>query len=471
MKLFRKSGDKVELLIYPHENIRKGDYISIKDRDKDLSLLIQVIDITYIDAPGILEELIREGILENTVIVNGDLMDVGRASVILKDTRLAIGVIRGTITGGNYSHIYLDLPSRAFSRVSKVSTSDVLKIVNNGSIDLPVYIGEDSNGSPIKISSRGLDGCLTLITGMKGVGKSHLAKLIAMNLIRYGAPVLIFDLNGEYLGLMDINGVELLEGGVNLWFTLEYLGRETVLDILVNVLGLPGVSANMFNEVWESMKRRGYEITIDNLINFISLAVKNMMIKDALISRLMILSNARFIVSEKSKLTRIEDILARGKGFIINLKSLSSIERRILVEIFLSKLVELLERKAINPLFLFAEEAHLYIRDTYWEDIITRMRHFGLFVIFITNQPDTLKHEVFRQLDNLFIFRFMNEKDLDMLSRISNIDGDTVKSIARDLDRGQVLIVGEVVKWMPIVANVSPISFDPMGETRRVFNS
>ncbi len=86
------------------------------------------------------------------------------------------------------------------------------------------------------------------------------------------------------------------------------------------------------------------------------------------------------------------------------------------VELILSKLVELLEQKAIPPVFLLSEEAHLYLRDTYWEDLITRMRHFGVFTTFVTNQPDAIKQEIYRQADNIFLYNFSNEADLNLVS-------------------------------------------------------
>ena len=72
-------------------------------------------------------------------------------------------------------------------------------------------------------------------------------------------------------------------------------------------------------------------------------------------------------------------------------------------------MVDLLERSLIKPIFLFAEENSFVVKDTYWEDIITRMRHFGIFTTFVTNQPDALSDGIYRQVDNIFLFNFMND--------------------------------------------------------------
>ncbi len=42
---------------------------------------------------------------------------------------------------------------------------------------------------------------VNVITGVKGSGKSHLAKVILLQLIEHGAPCLVFDINREYIHL------------------------------------------------------------------------------------------------------------------------------------------------------------------------------------------------------------------------------------------------------------------------------
>ena len=53
----------------------------------------------------------------------------------------------------------------------------------------------------------------------------------------------------------------------------------------------------------------------------------------------------------------------------------------------LSKVTQLLEFGIIRPLLLFAEEAHLYLKDTFWDDIVTRMRHLGIFTCLLYTSP------------------------------------------------------------------------------------
>ena len=139
------------------------------------------------------------------------------------------------------------------------------------------------------------------------------------------------------------------------------------------------------------------------------------------------------------------------------------------VELILSKLVELLEHRKIPPVFLLSEEAHLYLRDTYWEDLITRMRHFGVFATFVTNQPDAIKQEIYRQADNIFLYNFSNDSDLSLVSQASMVDTDTVRSIVRTLPPRMCLALGHVVSNLPILVSVDAFDSPPTGLTRLFF--
>ena len=153
------------------------------------------------------------------------------------------------------------------------------------------------------------------------------------------------------------------------------------------------------------------------------------------------------------------------------MRNTSTIDRQIVVEYVLGKLVDSLTAWQLRAVFLFAEEAHLYLRETYWDDIVTRMRHFGIFTTFITNQPDTIRESIYRQADNIFLFNFTNEHDLDVVSRAARVDAETVRSIARDLPPQHCLTLGKVVRDFPMVTRVRTLDLKTMGETRLFFKN
>jgi len=97
------------------------------------------------------------------------------------------------------------------------------------------------------------------------------------------------------------------------------------------------------------------------------------------------------------------------------------------------------------------------------------MRHFGIFPTFITNQPDAIKDGIYRQADNIFLFNFTSDLDLDMISRASTTDSLSIKSIVKNLDRGSCLVLGKVVHDFPVLIKTKKSEFNSLGQTKLFF--
>ncbi len=244
-----------------------------------------------------------------------------------------------------------------------------------------------------------------------------------------------------------------------------------MLNILVHALNLPGTSTREFRRIWRSLQQRR-AFTLQELGEAIRSWKCNKHVRDALFSRYYSLLNSGFFTDNVAEAMTFEEFFGenqKGGALILNLRDVSSVDRQIVVEYTLGKLMELLSQWKVRAVFLFAEEAHLYLRETYWDDIVTRMRHFGVFTTFVTNQPDTIRENIYRQADNIFLFNFTNERDLETVSRAARVDSETVKSIARDLPPHHCLILGKTVKDFPMVAKVKALDVRTMGHTRLFF--
>ena len=161
--------------------------------------------------------------------------------------------------------------------------------------------------------------------------------------------------------------------------------------------------------------------------------------------------------------------MKKGGVLVFNLRELPSSFRKIVVEFMLSKLCRLLEQWVMRAVFLFAEEAHLYLRETYWEDIVTRMRHLGIFATFITNQPNSIDESIYRQADNIFLFNFTNENDLAAVSKATTIDAETINVLAKELPPQHCLAMGKIVDDFPLILKINPLDVKTMGHTRLFF--
>lgn len=428
--------------------------------------------------PGIEEDLLRDLLLEEVIDLRSN---PGYESITqrVKDVKLLRSKVRGTLTSDGLDLSTDWIPSRTLSVVEKVEGDEL------GSTALEdrgpsIGIGETSGGYPVKIPVSSLDGSLTLILGKKGSGKSHLAKLMVNGLADNGAYVLAFDINNEYIGLVRnkdgspsrlARKIVLLEPGTTLKFDLRYMGKGVISSVFRNALGLPSVSLRELIRIWNYLEGYGH-LSFSSLGDYITRWRTNEMIREALLSRYYTLASTGMIMDSDDGGFSFEDTVAElkeGGIMVVLLAGISPVARRIVVEAMLSKLLELLHSRSIPPMFILAEEAHMYIRETYWEDLVTRMRHYGAFTIFVTNQPDALEDLIYRQADNFFLFGYTNKKDIDLISRLSATDAETLEGVIPTLRRGSCLVIGKATNWLPVVVNVKDTEFESLGRTRLFF--
>jgi hypothetical protein len=484
MKILSKSGDEIILLAVTNDFANKGDYFIIEDFNLNKKLLVQIYDEEYLSSQSLADEIIKDEVIGKYSPENiFDPLEINNLSQIIRDVRLFRTKIRGSIDKSDSLSADVDwVPSRVYSKIIKIGYNEI-KSLTKRSLQYPIPIGKSGNDAQIfEIYAEDLDGKLNIITGKKETGKSHLSKILIKNLIQYGAYVIVFDLNNEYSGLLFNNDggtssindkLLLLEPGKELKFDLRYCGKPSISNMLKNALDMPAASLREFFRIWDSLENKKM-LGLDELGHAFSTWNINELVRDALLSRFHIIDSSRLFSFNPSngkgfEFEELIKIKRKGAGMIINMSRVSPVVRRMIVEIVMSKLIDLLEKSLIPPIFIFAEEAHLYIRDTYWEDLITRMRHFGIYTTFITNQPDALNDTIYRQVDNIFLFNFTNDTDLEKISKVSLLDNSTIKSLVKTLSHRNCLSIGKVVSNLPMVVKVDSVDMVTLGETKKFF--
>ena len=476
MKILSKNGNELLLLAMKEDSAAKGDYLLIEDRNR--SMVVQVYDEEYLSSQALIEDIVKEEVVNASSMENlHDPLNIGSLSRLVRDARVFRAKIRASVTDGKLSSDVTWLPSRVESKIRRITMKELDSLLGRCGV-FPIPVGRASHEEEFEIYAEDLDGKLTVITGKKESGKSHLSKMLIKTLVQYGAFVVVFDLNNEYGGLgwsragipSSINQqVKVLEPGKTLRFTLDYCGKTAISGMLKNALDMPAASLREFLRIWDWCESK-QSLSIDAIGNAVNTWNINELVRDALVSRYHVIQSSRLFINGERGL-QFEDIISgkSGAAMIINMGEVSPTVRRMVVELVLSKIVDLLEHKQIPPIFLFAEEAHIYIRDTYWEDIITRMRHFGIYTTFITNQPDAISDGIYRQVDNIFLFNFTNDNDLDKISKVSLADNDTIRSIVRTLPQRHCLAIGKAVCDLPVVIKVAAAEVLMLGETKKFF--
>lgn len=485
MKILSKSGDEILLLAVTNDFANKGDYFIIEDGNTNKKLLVQFYDEEYFSSSSLVDEIIKDEVISKFSSENiFDPLEISNLSQIIRDVRIFKTKIRGSINEYNQLSTDVDwVPSRVNSTIVKIGLKEINTILNKN-MKYPISLGTcGSDNQDFEIYAEDLDGKLNIITGKKETGKSHLSKILMKSLVQYGAFVIIFDLNNEYSGLSYnlegkpssiSNKLFLLNPGKELKFNLTYFGKPSISNMLRNALDMPSASLREFFRIWDSLENKKV-LSISELGKAFGSWTINELVRDALLSRFHIINSSRLFSATNSvneKGFKFEDIVKtnpRGAAMIINMSRVSPVVRRMIVELVMNKLIELLESSLIPPVFIFAEEAQLYIRDTYWEDLITRMRHFGIYSTFITNQPDAINDTIYRQVDNIFLFNFTNDADLEKISKVSLLDSSTIKSLVKTLSHRNCLAIGKVVSNLPMVVKVNPVDMMTLGETKKFF--
>ncbi|RLB34597.1 MAG: hypothetical protein DRH12_17315, partial [Deltaproteobacteria bacterium] len=169
---------------------------------------------------------------------------------------------------------------------------------------------------------------------------------------------------------------------------------------------------------------------------------------------------------EETKIEELLENIKHGGAIIINLKAKNVVTQQIVVQTIITKIQEILEKPDSTPLFLFAEEAHLYLQRTIWTDIVTRMRHLGAFQFYMTNTPTSLDELIIRQTDNIFIFNLTNRSDLNHLLPATKIDEETIFSITKALPPRTFLAIGQATGEYPFMAQTKPLKQKTAGKTK-----
>jgi DNA helicase HerA-like ATPase len=476
MKILSKNNNELLLLAVREDAAAKGDYLLIEDRCR--SMVVQVYDEEYLSSQALIEDIVKEEVVNASSVENlHDPLNIGGLSRLVRDARIFRAKIRASVNNGKLSSDVTWLPSRVESKIRRLAMKELDSLLGRHGV-FPIPLGRTGDDGEFEIYAEDLDGKLTVITGKKESGKSHLSKVLIQTLVQHGAFVIVFDLNNEYGGLRwSRTGVpssihrqvKVLEPGKTLRFTLNYCGKTAISGMLRNALDMPAASLREFLRIWDGLENK-QTLSIDAIGNAVNTWNINELVRDALVSRYHVIQSSRLFINGDQGL-QFEDIISGNSGaaIVINMGEVSPTVRRMVVELVLSKIVDLLEHRQIPPIFLFAEEAHLYIRDTYWEDIITRMRHFGIYTTFITNQPDAINDSIYRQVDNIFLFNFTNDNDLDKISKVSLADNDTIRSIVRTLPQRYCLAIGKAVCDLPVVIKIAAAEVLMLGETKKFF--
>ncbi|MGA2683218.1 MAG: DUF87 domain-containing protein [Candidatus Bathyarchaeia archaeon] len=484
MYLLTKEEDDLAIVFAPEESLRIGDNLDID------GVIAQVIDIRFADLPGVLEHILRKSLIAKTETQEHIQPEVKSVIDSLSDQKLALAKIRGRLVevddgNGNKKKVF----KTGLSEFNISRAKAKIKILNQEELfnalglcfptpcDFAKTLSTDPKPFDILAERLGIN----LITGMKGSGKSYAAKRLLLKLIERKVLTIVFDINGEYLNLWKAN-----DGSQNRYgdhfnvFTprlqrarihelpflipLSEISYDDFAAFISITQGTPTYQALM--QFWRDRGRTQFD-----LHDFEQWVNNQQNLNDAVVAALLGRIQAAValgLFGPSNLANTIVEMHRTGGVMIINLAQVGQWERGIIVDFVLRKLAQLSLAGEIRAVSLFLEEAQLYVDQQKMINILTRMRHLGIFPTFITNDPRTLPDEVYTLLDNLVAFMFKNEDELKQLAKSGFIDTKSIYAL-KHLENKQCIVVGNVTSNFPVFVEVNPQAGVVMGgETRKL---
>lgn len=364
-----------------------------------------------------------------------------------------------------------------------------------------LYLGRTLGGRDFFVEGQALEK-VNVITGVKGGGKSHLSKVVLLQLIAQGAPCIVFDINREYIHLPRVEtdpasgqvtrrGIIHLEAGGNFRLGVRQFGLAPLMTLMQR-FGLPEVSAlhfeNRLMQLWaeaEEMERTRGRAPYIGLEQLMQMAEQNefssgsnaVVVNRAIRSRLEAVRNTNIFArnpQEAASLGVQYRTIREGGALVIDISSLSNLAR----EGFVQAIIELVKDLCLWEIqhgnhrfpFIFFEEAHLYVARQSIDYIVTRARHLGMTSFFVTNMIHGLDETILRQADNIFLLRIPFEDDVRHVSRGVATDYETMGAFVRRLRQHHALAIGNVTGQYPLIFRVDPLEgINTAGETRYFF--
>lgn len=466
MRILLKNQNDLMLIAPPSEQVSIGDLF------RSENILSQVLDIEFADLQGIMEHILRQSLIPNANISTDIQPEVKTILESLSDQKLIKTKIRGQIIqDGENSTLLPGLTEFNVSREKSLpklfSPRDLFEILslNSNNDSIAHMMGNDSVPFTFDLHKMGIN----LITGQKGSGKSYFSKRLLLKLLEAGVFTIVFDVNGEYEQL------HLQEDGTT---ENDYADSIRILDTKTTTptgrvlpFGIPlseitaeefcnhlGIETDPMTQAiflfWN--QNRGNVFGLPELEAWISnnKNITNDRVRNGLQSRIDFARTLN-IFRPVDILGIIKEITENDSGgvLVIKLSPHGTKVRHILVKLIQKWLIKIIDDGLISSAALYLEEAQMYASHDEIKDLLTRMRHIGIYPTFITNDPQTLPDEVFSLADNLVSFRFKSEKILTHLAKTGMVDIDTIQTLS-NLQPKQCLTVGTFTNSFPLLLEV-----------------
>ncbi len=504
------------ILYYPRDlNIEVGDVFFLRERlnegqiedgQVENGIIVQMISLGIASYP----QADTKALFRLMVRVRASILERSHnePSEVIDEFLLAKFKIRASITNGKWNPPSGKVVTRnvdIFWLDPSILALQIFEEVDGLNINLGDY-----KEAPVAFFGGGFEK-INLITGMKGGGKSHIAKGIISESLGSRMSAIVFDINNEYRGLP--NSFAFIPGQ-DLRFRLDRIKAKTFFEMIDRLAPFAERTSQVARAKLPDIIRARIDDdkTVPDL-EFLCSQVANVIMtrgepgtnmRASYESTFRVLGSYNLIMTEAQ--ARAEDEFIRGKAespkvvslssvlyniehgnagiIIFDIGGLSQLVQYVVVDLILDTLKEICHRqteaykkgsiKVPNYPTIYFEEAHMYMEPKVIDELLPLIRHHGMNVFFITNTPGALPDSVFRLMDNLVMTRMLNRQDIDQVKNCGLTDSETIEGFASNLREYHALLLsslGGATNNFPLVFHVRDFGLPKSGETRSMWNA
>jgi DNA helicase HerA-like ATPase len=344
------------------------------------------------------------------------------------------------------------------------------------------------NDVPISLSIKGFRRHLAVIA-QTGSGKTYLSGVLAEELLKKGATILILDPHADYVFLSRTTDGKRhkLSDRITVFRNPSSTGRYSETEVgkvnsyevcfsdlsLEEICLISGISSKYVNIVQglgtalEKLKNekdvfqpRDLIEVIDGAEDWKDKGTETKIIKGAVsakkylarLIKMQVFTNASTNISEMLRPMHLSDL------------DLSGLTDFVADYIAFKVLSDIYEKAASDqfeyPVFIFIEEAHRFIPaegSTNSSRIIKKIaaegRKFGVFLVLITQRPSKIHSDALSQCNSQIIMRLTNPHDQSAVSSSSERLSETLMDDLPGLNTGEAEVVGEMTR-APVMLSV-----------------
>jgi DNA helicase HerA-like ATPase len=353
----------------------------------------------------------------------------------------------------------------------------------------PGSLGVEVRVNPDKLAKH------LLIAGATGSGKSNTVAVLADRLSALGAPVVIFDVHGEY-NLEPEDGdrsrVHVVEAQINpLKLSPRILAaivipesqarrqRRILAKAMDNLLReLRGLSAkegiSMVTALQRLVEKRARSVlTEEEAVDQESLLIRGL--------RELLIAEVRRVAGQDGVVDRIvekvddffdvtpltvtgelpTEYISPGRMLVVDVSTLGDEQKRWVLKVMVDEILDKLKTRSLESTVLVVEEAPLFIGVDVGHPVKESLqrfaregRKFGGCLIVVSQRPRSLDVNVVSQLQNFVFLRMVQEEDIRAVMNIAdNLDENLAKTIP-SLPDGRAIVMGEWLGRFPAIVDI-----------------